>query len=209
MPEEGLATTEAKPTDAAAPGAANPAEAPPVKPATGTVSTPAVSAAPAAPAQASTSSSQLGNESSSSAAAAAAKPKLTSEEIEKVEFCRRYLTEVNNDRAASKETIVHALKIKTTLGEQRRHALLQQPDPTRRLAHTRHGIHPSPTRCALRRCHMYLYLCFCWQCVARCVLHVSLMFLHLTPCFSSLLFSNPSLYRDWDVWSREAGGTHG
>ena len=44
------------------------------------------------------------------------KPKITSEEIQKVEFCRRYLTEIAKEKSASKGTLVHALKINTTLG---------------------------------------------------------------------------------------------
>lgn len=44
------------------------------------------------------------------------KPKLTSEQVEGVEFCRGYLKEIAKAKEADKATLVHAMKIRTTLG---------------------------------------------------------------------------------------------
>lgn len=43
-------------------------------------------------------------------------PKLTSELVDATAWCRKYLLEIGKDKAAQKATLVHALRIKTTLG---------------------------------------------------------------------------------------------
>ena len=87
-----------------------------IEPAAATVTKPAVEPAIATRAPAAPAAKEPSATATNGSASTSLRPKMTSEEIEKVDFCRRYLAEIAKEKIKAKGTLVHALKIKTTLG---------------------------------------------------------------------------------------------
>ena len=100
MPEDSTAAPAAEKPAAAAPAAEKPA----AKPAAA-----APAAAPPAPAE-------VAAPTGGTSAATIQQPQLTSEQIQQVAFCRKFLKEVQGKEVASGKNFVNALDIQTTLG---------------------------------------------------------------------------------------------